>query len=240
MATPPDEVRAGLALATTAATSELVAAMADAAPEQTLSALTEVLPLVVPSWYDAAGSLAVAWYDELRSESSPAVPFDPMIVSDPNADWIERELRDLQQEMEREAERLERDIARDIEAESARIVAEAEALVQKEVARGFRDTIDGNSRRDPESVGWSRHARPEACRFCLMLARDSAVYRREQSARFAAHTDCGCVARPEFANGEHGPEANVYQYLASKRKRTAAEKKALRQYLNDKYPDAPG
>ena len=36
------------------------------------------------------------------------------------------------------------------------------------------------------------------------------------------------------------PEANVYQYLASKRERTDAERAALRDYLNAKYPDAPG
>lgn len=218
---------------TTAATAQLAVAAADAPPDAVPSLIFDALRLVVPAHYDAAGSLAVAWYDELRDEAQPSTTFAPTIVSEPNTDWIERELQTSFDE-------IMRDLEREADVLAAEMLAEAEALVQKEVARGFRDTIDGNAAVDSEAIGWSRHARDTGCKFCRMLARDSVVYRRERSARFAAHANCHCVARPEFANGEHGPEANVYQYLASKRERTPDERAALRDYLNQKYPDAPG
>lgn len=208
-------------------------AAADAAPDAVLDTLAGALPLILPPFYDAAGSLAASWYEELRDESRPSVAYEPEIISAANAEWIERELR-------ADFEAAARLVEQDMDALAAQLIAEAEALVQKEVARGFRDTIDGNTRADSEAIGWSRHTRPGACKFCKMLARDSVVYRREQSARFAAHTTCHCVARPEFANGEHGPEADVYQYLASQRTRTEQERAALREYLNQKYPDSPG
>lgn len=208
-------------------------AVADVPPDDVPGTLYTLLPFLIPSYYDAAGTLALAWYDELRAESNPATAFEPTIISRANTDWIERELRAFQREAAREVES-------DMERLTSEIIAEAEALVQKEVARGFRDTIDGNASRDPEAIGWSRHTRPEACKFCLMLARGSVVYRTERAARFAAHTNCHCVARPEFANGQHGPEASVRQYVASQRERTDEERAKLRDYLNGKFPDAPG
>lgn len=233
MATPPSDVRKGLEQVTNAATAQLVAAALDGPPDDLLARLIAAIRLVIPGFYDASGALAVAWYDEIRDESRPNAPYDPIVISEPNPDWVERELRAA------EAKYLSQ-IEADIEADTARLIAEAEALTQKEVARGFRDTIDGNAKRDPEAIGWSRHTRAGACKFCQFLARDSAVYRTERTARFAAHTDCHCLARPEFANGDHGPEADVRQYLASQRKRTESERAALREYLNRKYPDARG
>lgn len=233
MATPPSEVRGGLEVVTAAATAQLVAATADLPPGETPSILYTLLPLLIPAHFDAAGGLASFWYEELREESRPTSPYTPQIVSRGNADWIETELRATY-------DRVLREVEADLETAAARLVAEAEALTQKEVARGFRDTVDGNVKRDPEAIGWSRHARPGACKFCLFAARDSVVYRGEKAARFAAHTNCHCVARPEFANGDHGPEASALQYVGQQRKRTAKEREALRDYLNRKYPDAPG
>lgn len=198
-------------------------------PAEVPAALYTILPLVIPGFYDASGSLAIAWYDELREAVDPPIPFEPSLISQGNSEWIETELRALFDEAMRQVEA-------DIEDVSARMIAEAEALTQKEVARGFRDTVDGNVRRDPIAIGWSRHTRPGACPFCRMLARDSAVYRTERSARFAAHTNCHCVARPEFEGGDHGPEADVYQYLASQRQRTPEERRKLREYLAKNYP----
>lgn len=236
MATPPAEVRSGLEELTAAATAQIALAAADTDPSDLLDVLSASIRLALPPHFDAAASLAVAWYDELRAESDASTEYAPYITTDPNSDWIERELRKVEAEVQRTTSTIEAEILADID----RLTAEAEALTQKEVARGFRDTIDGNATRDPESIGWSRHTRGDACKFCQFLARDSAVYRSERTARFAAHTDCHCLARPEFANGAHGPEADVLQYVASQRKRTAKERAALRDYLNQHYPDARG
>ncbi|WP_166390294.1 hypothetical protein [Nocardioides ochotonae] len=110
-----------------------------------------------------------------------------------------------------------------------------EPIVQKEIAAGFRDTIRDNVQRDPEAVGWQRKTRGAgSCQFCRMLAAKGAIYSKA-TATFAAHERCHCVAQPVWDDGV-GPEASAMQYVASKRKRSAAEKKALRDYLNENYP----
>lgn len=228
MATAPEAVRGQLAVVTSAAGAEIASEVATQPASQQVAVALALAPLVVPSYYDAAGSLAVAWYDELRDESAPTAPFAPEIIGDPATDWIEREVAKFQRQIEDE-----------IEADAQRVLDETLRLIEKEIARGFRDTITGNTRIDTEAIGWSRVARPGACKLCRMLAARGAVY-SESTAIFAAHTDCTCAARPEFANGDHGPEASVEQYLASSKRRTPAQRALLRAYLTENYPDAPG
>lgn len=234
MATSPDAVRGQLAVVTGAVAAELSAATADVPPEGRVGAVLATLPLVVPPYYDAAGSLASLWYEELREESRPARAYVPTTIGDPATDWIEREIA-----------RFQRDIEADLELEVQRILDETVRLAEKEVARGFRDSILGNTRIDTEAIGWSRIARPGACKFCAMLADKGAVYRSESTAIFSAHTDCNCAARPEFRGGDHGPEASVIQYEASARRARdprvqEARNARVRAYLNENYPDLPG
>lgn len=229
MATSADLVRAELAVVSAAAVSELQ----DVA-EGSLGLMLEAVPLIVPSYYDAAGALAVAWYDELRVEADVAAPYVPQIIGDPATDWIEREI-------EKQAKLLEAGLDDAVQ----QILDDAAALAAKEVARGFRDSMIGNTRQDQEAIGWSRIARPDGCKFCVMLADKGAVYRSESTAIFAAHTNCNCAARPEFRGGDHGPEATVEQYLASSRRAKseraqAARNARVREYLNENYPDARG
>lgn len=227
MATSPEAVRAQLAVVSAAAAADLVDLSAGA---RTADAITSALALIVPSYYDAAGSLATAWYDELRDESNPSSVYTPTIIGDPATDWIERE-----------AQKFATSLEGDLETELQRLTDELARLTEKEVARGFRDTVTGNTRQDADAIGWSRIARPGACKFCVMLAgQRRAFYRSDSTASFAAHTDCHCAARPEFKGGDHGPEASVEQYLAAKRRRTDRERARLRAYLNENYPDAPG
>ncbi len=233
MATSPEVVREELAAVTAAASADLAAQAAAASSAQALDSLLETLPLIVPPYYDAAGLLAVAWYDEIREESAPLTAYVPDVIGDPSTDWIEREIAKLQ-----------RSVEADIEEQMQRLVDETMRLAEKEVARGFRESIVGNTRQDEDAIGWSRVARPSACKFCLMLAAKGAVFSKE-TAIFAAHTDCHCAARPEFRGGTHGPEASVVQYVASSRRAKteaaqAARNERLRAYLNQHYPDAPG
>lgn len=110
-------------------------------------------------------------------------------------------------------------------------------LMRSEMARPYRDTILTNQKQDPACVGWTRITRgSKSCKFCRMLADRGAVYRKE-TATFAAHDDCMCTAAPVFVGRQMGPEANVAQYMASKRRRTAKEKAFLRDYLEGNYPD---
>lgn len=228
MATPPELVRAKLAEINEAASTDLLSIAALVGPEKRTTAVLDALPLVVPAYYDAAGALAVAWYDERRDEASPLTVYTPTIIGDPETDWIEREVAKFQKTIEA-----------DIEIETQKLVDEISRLAEKEVARGFRDTITGNTRMDEDAIGWSRVARPGACKLCTMIAARGAVF-RENTAHFATHKSCHCAARPEFEGGEHGPEATVEQYLASTKRRTEAQNAQLRAYLNQNYPDAPG
>lgn len=230
MATPPDAVRTQLAAVTAAATAEMAAEAATAPLEQQATVMLATSRLVVPAFFDAAGSLAVAWYDEIREESRPTTAYVPRITSAPATDWIEREAEKYRRELD----------TGDLEREMAAMMDEIARLAEKEVARGFRDSITGNVRNDEDAIGWSRVTRGDGCRFCLMLADKGAVFRSESTAIFAAHTNCNCAARPEFEGGDHGPEASVEQYLAASGSRTPAQRAALREYLNEHYPDAPG
>lgn len=235
MATSPEAVRGQLAVVTAAFAQEVTALTAGVALEQQANAALAAVNLMVPAYYDAAGALAVAWYDEIRTESNPSATYAPTIIGDPETDWIEREAAKFRRELS----------AEDLEREMRAMVDEINALAAKEVARGFRDSITGNTRQDVEAIGWSRVARGGACKFCAMLASKGAVYRSESTATFASHKHCNCAARPEFRNDTHGPEASAIQYVASSRRARdesvqAARNAKVRDYLNKNYPDLPG
>lgn len=234
MATSPEAVRAQLATITTAAVADLLSEIQRVAPDEQVRTLLSALPLVVPTYYDAAGLLAVSWYGELRDAANPTSTYIPSVIGDPATDWIEREVAKFQTDLEA-----------DLERETQRLIDEAAKLADKEIARGFRDSVLGNTRMDEDAIGWSRVVRAGACKFCVMLAGKGAVYRSESTAIFAAHGHCNCAVRPEFRNGTHGPEASTIQYLASSRRAKddtvqAARNARLREYLNENYPDAPG
>ena len=187
------------------------------------NALMVTAPAIVADYSDAAAVLALEWYSEIRAESPVNTSFDPSplkTVTDVDA---------------RAA------VARafDVDAEVARAVANLDGELEMLVADGFRETVVGNTREDPDAVGWKRHANPGACKFCLMLAAKGAVY-TEDTARFATHPNCYCIAGPAIGHKEIWAEATPMQYLASERVRTPEEKKNLRAYLKKNYPDAPG
>ena len=106
-------------------------------------------------------------------------------------------------------------------------------VVNLETARPYRDTILTNRERDPSAAGWRRITNG-GCKLCRMLADRGAVY-IDKTARFAAHPSCKCTAQPVFSSEDYGEEANVMQYIASRRKRTSEQQEALREYLRINY-----
>lgn len=228
MATPPSVVRAGLVDITTAVGADLAEVAAQSPADRQVENTINALPLIVPDYYDAAGSLSVAWYDELREESRPATAYAPKIIGNPSTDWIDREVSAFRKALDEPGELI-----------VGRLLVEAVRLAQKEVTRGFQDTVLGNARQDPDAIGWSRVARSNACKLCTMIAARGAVFRKE-TAHFATHKSCHCTAQPAFRNGERGPEASVEQYMASTKRRTEEQQAQLREYLNENYPDARG
>lgn len=228
MATSPERVRAGLTVVTAAAVSEIrdvVESQVD--PRAQANALFVAAPLIVTEYMDGSAALALDWYEELRDDAGIEVPFTPSPVTNLREDyignavgWATKPLLELAPEL-------------DLDAETTAMLANIEAEIQKEVAAAFRDTMTENVADDPAAVGWRRFARPEACPFCRMLAEKGAVFNAD-TARFAAHTNCHCLAAPVF-DGQPGEKASVLQYTASKRTRSDAERKALREYLASQY-----
>lgn len=96
-------------------------------------------------------------------------------------------------------------------------------LVRTEMTRPYRDTTLRNGANDGMFVGYQRIARAASCGFCKALAARGAVF-KQNTAYFAAHDSCQCTAAAAFVGQPHGPEATVMQYMASKRRRTPAEK----------------
>lgn len=116
----------------------------------------------------------------------------------------------------------------DLELASARMAK----LVRSEMTRPYRDTTIGNGQRDVKFVGYKRIARAASCGFCKALAARGAVYRKE-TVYFASHDLCQCTTAAVFTGGpQHGPEASVMQYMASKRRRTPAEKARINDWAS--------
>lgn len=238
MPTPPSQVRAALAKVTAAAVADVltVAGAADS-PTEIRDTLFAAVPLIVADYSDGTAALALDWYEDLRDAANPAHRFTPVPITEVRDEhlattvaWSTASLYALRTSSAADVARL---LTQAVEESMALLLPE----VQKEVAAGFRDTITGNADADPDAAGWQRFAQAHGCKFCQMLASRGAVYTKT-SVRFAAHTNCLCVAGPSF--DPHAPHASVLQYVASRRTRSEEQKAYLRDYLNENFPDAPG
>lgn len=246
MPTSPEAVRHGLQVVTGAARADVrtVSTVAGTEPAQWRAAMFAAAPLIVAEYAPGSAELALDWFEEIRRDTIGAgyVPTPRLNVTDDDvAAMVAAVTRSLA------------DFERDLTVETDRLLAElAENLaagIEEQVAAAFRDTITENASEDPDARGWKRFARPEACKFCKMLAARGAVYTRE-TARFAAHGavmggkrkggNCMCIAGPEFGGQDEWAEATPMQYVAAKRQRTEKERADLREYLNHNFPDAPG
>ena len=194
-------------------------------PEVIRSDLLDIAPSVIFTYTDGSSALAADWYDDIREEASPRRLYlaEPVVAD--RAEKVHRMVAWASQPLFD---------GEGIDKVALRLLPD----VQKEIARPFRDTITTNTKRDPASVGWRRIASGQGCKFCRALSDKGAIY-KESTARFAAHGNCHCSAAPVF-DGQDGPEADAMQYVASQRVRTPEEKQALRDYLNEHHPDAPG
>ena len=220
------ESRRALTLVTSAAVStvERLLRSLSGSPESQRADLLDAVPSLIAYYADGTSALAADFYDDERERAGARGRFtaEPVIV-------------DREEKIRRAIAWAAEPLFQPTDVTTEQRLAE---VVQLETARPYRDTITTNRRRDPESVGWRRVA-AGGCKFCSMLASRGAVYKAE-TARFASHPNCHCTAQPVFRSNDTGDEANVMQYVASKRRRSDSEKAALREYLTEHFPDAPG
>lgn len=184
--------------------------------------LLETVPGVIGYYSEGTSALAADFYDDARAAARAPGRFtaEPVV--------LDRTVR-IRRGVAWASEPLSTD---DADAAMTRLAE----VVRAETSRPYRDTILTNRRRDPQSAGWRRVTSTSGCRFCRMLADRGAVY-KENSALFAAHPNCSCTAAPVFKGGELGPEADVMQYLGSKRHKTEKDRARLREYLDNHYPE---
>ena len=196
-------------------------------PEVQRADLVDAAPAIIGYYSDGTSALAADFYDDERARAAARGRFTAAPVV---ADRVVKIRRGIAWA----AEPLFDD------ALGATVESRLAEVVQLETARPYRDTITTNRQRDPEAVGWRRVASPGGgCKFCLMLADKGAIF-REDTVRFAAHPNCHCGVQPVFRSNDTGETAGVMQYVASRRNRTPAQKAALRDYLNEHFPDAHG
>lgn len=213
------ETRAALQLVTAAAVDK-AAVLFDrlhGTPDTRRYALLEGIPTLIGMYSDGSSALSADFYQEERDRvlgpggyQAQTVVLDRTVKIRRSIAWSAQPLFD---------------------GGENQALARLAEVVQYETAKPFRDTIRVNRQRDPEAVGWKR-VTAGGCNFCRMLASNGAVY-RESTVRFAAHPHCHCTAQPVFGPNDFGETANVWQYTASKRHRTAQERAALRDYLEN-------
>lgn len=192
-------------------------------PEQRRYELLSGVPEVIGYYSDGSAALAADFYDDERIAANVRGSFTTQLIVN---DRVVKTRRAIVWAAE--------PLFVGDESTAGKRLAE---VVQIETARPYRDTITGNTAKDPQAIGWRRVA-AGGCKFCAMLAARGAVY-TEATARFAAHENCHCTAAPAFV-GYDGPEADVTQYRASRRNRTPAQRAQLREYLNEHFSDLPG
>ena len=216
------ESRAALTLVTGAAVGAVQQLLGSltGSPDSVRSDLLGAVPEVIGYFADGSSALAADFYDDERERAAARGRFtaEPVVLD--RGEKIGRAIAWATQPL--------------VEGDGD-TAARLAQIVQLETARPYRDTITTNRRRDPEARGWRRVA-AHGCAFCRMLADRGAIY-REQTARFASHTNCHCTAAPVFRGGEDGPEASVVQYVASKRRPSAKDRERVRAYLAEHYGD---
>lgn len=221
----PLEYRSALQVVTGAAVGDVLDALPglSGSPEQQRALLLDAVPSVVDYYSDAAAALGADSYMEARELAAVRSRFTAAVL-----------VQDMTVKLRRGVAWAALPLFKE---DKERAAARLSTVIQPAVARPFRDTVIGNRRRDPASIGWRRIARPGACRFCRMLADRGAVYKRD-TARFASHNHCHCTCEPVFETDKDVTEASVMQYTASQKNISEKQKARLRDYLDSFYgPD---
>jgi hypothetical protein len=218
--------KAALQLVTAAAVNTVTSLLgrSSGTPEQRRAVLLDGVPEIVAYYSAGSSALAADFYDDERERAAPPKLYlaEPIII-------------DRTEKLRRAVAWAADPLFADDPATAAGRLAD---VVQLESARPFRDTVLTNRRRDPSAVGW-RRVTNGGCKLCVMLASRGAVY-TDQTARFATHGHCKCTAQPVFSSEDYGDEANVMQYVASRKRRTPEQQANLREYLNTNFSDFPG
>lgn len=184
-------------------------------PARILPALFDVLPSLVSKWGTASASAAADWYDGLRETAAvpgrflAIVPQLDDLGADALASWAAQPLQEQ---------------VPDVETARYRI----DGGLQKRLVNAANLTVTTSAEQDPQARGYMRRTRPNACKFCVMVASRGAVYTKA-SATFACHEHCYCEAVPAWG----GQPLPVGPFKPSARPQTAADRARVRKWIKD-------
>lgn len=217
--TEPPRLNLALLAVTTGALAQMEPLWALPTPDLA-AALFDVLPAVIDTWGNAASSVAADWYDGLRESQAIKGSFRAIVKPLPNpgaealAGWGSQPLDEPVKDLD--------------SAPVERARARVEGGVQKRIVNSASLTITDSADEDPQARGWMRRTRPNACKFCVMVASRGGVFTRS-SATFACHEHCYCEAVPAWG----GKSLPVGPYKPSDKPATAADRARVRKWIRD-------
>lgn len=171
-----------------------------AAPTAVRNATLRLAPTLVDTYGHMAGTLAADWYDDLRRAEGIPGAYRSTVANPVSPERVQERVRFGASTLWTDNPDLFRKFV------SAALVGY--------ITEQFGETIATNAAQDPQAAGWQRILEPGACDFCRMLAGRGGVYKKS-TARFAAHHNCRCGARPSWDSS--APEVPVSAYQASER-----------------------
>jgi hypothetical protein len=186
-------------------------------------ALFDVVPGVVQKWNLAAAAVAADWYDQLREADGITGDFTAIIpdLGDQGAQALAGWGADaLKAPVEHEPVQLDK--LSPVESAQSRV----EGGLQKRLVNAANLTVSQSAKEDPNARGWMRLTRPDACRFCLMVASRGGVFTKASST-FACHEHCHCEAIPAWG----GKALPVGPYKPSDHPMTAKDRARVRQWI---------
>jgi hypothetical protein len=169
-------------------------------PERARDELLAFVPALTVAYGEAAATVAADWYDEVRAAEGVRGRYVATMAAPFPAEHVQARVRFGASHL--------------FTATPAMMLPFLAGAVDEYVLQPGRDTIQRSSVADPRASGWHRQASAGACNFCRMLAGRGGVYRRETAA-FAAHGNCGCIAVPSW--DANAPEVPAAAYVASER-----------------------
>lgn len=172
-------------------------------PKVTKQQLVTVVPAITSVYGEASAVLAADWYDDMRLTERVPGRFRAVMASPFAVEYV-------RQRVDYGARHL-------FTGAPGQTLEFLDGAVNRYVLQPGRETIRESAVADPQAVGWKRETRPSksfvsGCGFCNVLAGRGGVYKWD-TAPFASHDDCHCVASPSW--DQDAIEVPVDAYVAS-------------------------
>jgi len=209
-------------------------------PPDIINALYEVLPPLLDKWTLAASSAGATWYDQLRDANAIPGRFEASVKplentgADALAGFGSRSLSAARVDQANAVVNLDEpatSLVRKPKTEADLVDTaryDVQGGLQKRIVNAANLTVTDAATEDPQARGWMRRTRPEACKFCVMVASRGGVFTRASST-FACHEGCFCEAVPAWG----GKALPVKPYKPSDKPSTPADRARVRRWIKE-------